>query len=59
MYLDCFISVCSYSIYLDNLSYIDALFEAVSGITTTGATVFIDIEKQSPGILLGEQCCTV
>lgn len=38
--------------YLDNLSYIDALFEAVSGITTTGATVFSDIEKQSPGILL-------
>ncbi|XMA29895.1 hypothetical protein O1Q06_00640 [Wolbachia endosymbiont of Tetranychus urticae] len=29
--------------YLDSLSYIDALFEAVSGITTTGATVLIPI----------------
>ncbi|KLT22824.1 cation transport protein [Wolbachia endosymbiont of Armadillidium vulgare str. wVulC] len=38
--------------YLDSLSYIDALFEAVSGITTTGATVLSDIEQQSPGILL-------
>ena len=38
--------------YFDNLSYIDALFEAVSGITTTGATVFSNIEAQSPGILL-------
>ncbi|UXX41057.1 MULTISPECIES: TrkH family potassium uptake protein [unclassified Wolbachia] len=38
--------------YLDSLSYIDALFEAVSGITTTGATVLSYIEQQSPGILL-------
>ncbi|MDM8334993.1 TrkH family potassium uptake protein [Wolbachia pipientis] len=38
--------------YLDNLSYVDALFETVSGLTTTGATVFSDVEKQSPGILL-------
>ncbi|MDR2831517.1 MAG: TrkH family potassium uptake protein [Rickettsiales bacterium] len=38
--------------YLNNLSYVDALFEAISGITTTGATVFSNIEKQSPGILL-------
>lgn len=38
--------------YLSHLSYIDALFEAISGITTTGATVFNDIEAQSPGILL-------
>ena len=37
---------------LDSLSYIDALFEAVSGITTTGATVLSYIEQQSPGILL-------
>lgn len=38
--------------YFDNLSYVDALFETISGITTTGATIFNDIEKQSPGILL-------
>ncbi len=38
--------------YLSNLSYVDALFEAISGITTTGATVFNNIEEQSPGILL-------
>ncbi|QOD38044.1 TrkH family potassium uptake protein [Candidatus Wolbachia massiliensis] len=38
--------------YLDNLSYVDALFETISGFTTTGATIFSDVEKQSPGILL-------
>ncbi|WP_395462655.1 TrkH family potassium uptake protein [Wolbachia endosymbiont of Cantharis cryptica] len=38
--------------YFDNLSYVDALFETISGFTTTGATVFSDVEKQSPGILL-------
>jgi trk system potassium uptake protein TrkH len=38
--------------YFHNLSYVNALFEAVSGITTTGATVFNNIEEQSPGILL-------
>ncbi|MDR0288548.1 MAG: TrkH family potassium uptake protein [Rickettsiales bacterium] len=38
--------------YLDNLDYVDALFETISGFTTTGATVFSDVEKLSPGILL-------
>ncbi|WP_333023288.1 TrkH family potassium uptake protein [Wolbachia endosymbiont of Pentidionis agamae] len=38
--------------YFDNLSYIDSLFEAISGITTTGATILSDIESKSPGILL-------
>nr|WP_256359299.1 potassium transporter TrkG [Wolbachia endosymbiont of Trichogramma pretiosum] len=28
------------------------MFEAVSGVTTTGATVLSYIEQQSPGILL-------
>ncbi|NSX83448.1 TrkH family potassium uptake protein [Wolbachia endosymbiont of Atemnus politus] len=37
---------------LDNLSYVDALFETISGFTTTGATVFSDVERLSPGILL-------
>ncbi|MDG7054991.1 MAG: TrkH family potassium uptake protein [Wolbachia endosymbiont of Menacanthus eurysternus] len=38
--------------YLDSLDYVDALFETISGFTTTGATVFSDVEKLSPGILL-------
>lgn len=33
-------------------SYIDALFETVSGLTTTGASVFSDIESLPGGILL-------
>ncbi len=33
-------------------SFIDAFFEAVSGFTTTGATVFTSIETQSQSILL-------
>ncbi|AGZ79153.1 potassium transporter TrkH [Anaplasma marginale str. Dawn] len=34
------------------LSYADALFEAVSGLTTTGATVLYNLQAKSPGILL-------
>lgn len=33
-------------------SYLDAFFEAMSGYTTTGATVFTSIESQCQGILL-------
>lgn len=33
-------------------SFVNALFESVSGFTTTGATILSDIEGQSPGILL-------
>jgi len=33
-------------------NYIDALFETVSGLTTTGASVFSDIEALPAGILL-------
>lgn len=33
-------------------SIADSLFEAVSGITTTGATVISDLERAPPGILL-------
>ena len=33
------------------LSYTDAFFETMSGFTTTGATIFVDIEALSPGIL--------
>ena len=35
-----------------NLSFTDAFFEAVSGITTTGSTVIIGIDNAPPGILL-------
>ena len=35
-----------------NLSFADAFFEAMSGITTTGATVIIDLDVAPPGILL-------
>lgn len=34
-----------------NVSYIDALFEAVSGFTTTGATIFKEVEKLPKSIL--------
>ncbi|MEL7542352.1 MAG: TrkH family potassium uptake protein [Pseudomonadota bacterium] len=33
-------------------SYTDAFFEAMSGLTTTGATVFTGLENAPPGILL-------
>ena len=34
------------------LSFTDAIFESVSGITTTGSTVLQQIEMASPGILI-------
>ena len=35
-----------------NLSYADAFFEAMSGITTTGSTVLADLDQAPPGILV-------
>jgi trk system potassium uptake protein TrkH len=35
-----------------NMSYTDAFFEAMSGITTTGSTVIGNLDKAPPGILL-------
>ncbi len=35
-----------------NLSYTDAFFEAMSGITTTGSTVISGLDSAPPGILL-------
>lgn len=35
-----------------NLSYADAFFEAMSGLTTTGGTVIIGLDNAPPGILL-------
>lgn len=34
------------------LTFVDALFEAMSGITTTGATVIVGLDHAPPGILL-------
>ena len=34
------------------VSYTDAFFESMSGITTTGATILTDLDKAPPGILL-------
>jgi trk system potassium uptake protein TrkH len=34
------------------LSFTDAFFEAMSGITTTGATVMVGLDRTPPGILL-------
>ena len=35
-----------------NLSYTDAFFEAMSGLTTTGATIITNLDQAPPGILL-------
>ena len=35
-----------------SLSFVDAIFEAMSGLTTTGATVMSGLNSKSPGILL-------
>jgi len=35
-----------------NANIVDAIFEAVSGITTTGSTVFSELEKMPKGLLL-------
>ncbi len=35
-----------------DLSVTDSIFESVSGITTTGSTVLVEIEKASPGVLI-------
>ena len=35
-----------------DLSYTDAFFEAMSGVTTTGATVITGLDRAPPGILL-------
>ena len=35
----------------DNLSFFDAFFETISGLTTTGATIYEDVEHISKGLL--------
>jgi trk system potassium uptake protein TrkH len=36
----------------DKLPFVDAWFEAVSGMTTTGSTVLVNLDNEPPGILL-------
>ena len=38
--------------YIDDLSYTDAFFEAMSGITTTGSTILTSVESQKKSILI-------
>lgn len=45
------ISALPFYLYFPNLTWSAALFEAVSGITTTGATVFTGLDTMSRGIL--------
>ncbi|MBM3524275.1 MAG: TrkH family potassium uptake protein [Alphaproteobacteria bacterium] len=41
------------------LSYADAFFEAMSGLTTTGSSVIVGLERASPGILLWRSLLTL
>jgi trk system potassium uptake protein len=47
-----FIGALPYLATVDDIRFVDALFESVSGFTTTGATVFSDYEHQFPPSLL-------
>ncbi len=49
--LTCFASLPLFLSELD-LSYTDAFFEAMSGLTTTGATIITDLEAAPPGVLV-------
>ena len=41
--------------YLEDVSYIDALFESNSGLTTTGATVFVGLDEMARSLLFYRQ----
>ena len=41
-----------------DMSYTDAFFEAMSGITTTGATVVAGLDAAPPGSSCGGRCCS-
>ncbi len=50
------IVVCTFSalpmLLIAHISYTDAFFETMSGITTTGSTILVGLDKMSPGILI-------
>jgi trk system potassium uptake protein TrkH len=39
-------------VLIAHISYTDAFFETMSGITTTGSTIFVGLDSMSPGILI-------
>ncbi|WP_332689701.1 TrkH family potassium uptake protein [Devosia sp.] len=39
-------------VIIQDISYTDAFFETMSGITTTGSTVLVGLDKASPGLLI-------
>ena len=48
--------VCTFAalpmVFISNISYTDAFFETMSGITTTGSTVLSGLDTASPGLLI-------
>lgn len=50
-----FAAIPFYLFFYPNLSLVDALFESVSGLTTTGATVFAHLDAMPKGILYYRQ----
>ena len=40
---------------LEDISYIDAIFESISGLTTTGATVFVGLDEMAKSLLFYRQ----
>lgn len=44
------ISAMPFYLYFPTLSYTDAFFEAISGLTTTGATVFTSLDTLAPSL---------
>ena len=48
--------VCSFAalpmVFISDISYTDAFFETMSGITTTGSTVLTGLDTASPGLLI-------
>lgn len=39
-------------VFISHISYTDAFFETMSGITTTGSTVLTGLDSASPGLLI-------
>ena len=39
-------------VFISDISYTDAFFETMSGITTTGSTVLTGLDTASPGLLI-------
>ncbi|PBJ27919.1 Trk system potassium uptake protein TrkH [Pseudomonas sp. ACN8] len=48
--------VCTFAalpmVFISHISYTDAFFETMSGITTTGSTVLTGLDSASPGLLI-------